>query len=117
MRMDSVLLRQGLEALIARRGDAQEVEFVTPNWGVFLGYEMQGGEGGHCFSLCFKSPFLHHTNVPILNSQFQTQNQPNSKTEAKSGHSFQIGRYHTPFSCIFSLMRREISPLFHYLMF
>ena len=40
------------EALIARPGDPQEVEFVTPNWGVFLGYERQGG-GESLFQLVF----------------------------------------------------------------
>ena len=54
----------------------------------------------HCFSLCFKSHFLGHTNVPIPNSQFQHPNQPNSKNEAKFCHSFDLGRYHTLLSCM-----------------
>ena len=35
------------------------------------------------------------------------------QNEAKFRHSFEIGGYHTPFSCILSPMRREISSLLH----
>ena len=40
------VVNKASEALIARRGDPQEVEVVTPYWDVFLGYEMRAGGGG-----------------------------------------------------------------------
>ena len=101
--------QRSYEALIARPGDPQEVEFVTPNWGgFFLVYAMQG-RASHCFDLCLKSHFLNHTNVPIPNSRFQPPNQPNSKNEAKFRHSFEIGRYHPFFMHFFTHETRNFA--------